>query len=498
MESSSSEQKDPQTVVKKECDADSFKLFVGQIPRTYTEAECTKLFEEYGPVYQLNIHRDKSTGESKGCCFVTFYHRSDAMKAQGALHNIKVLPGMHNAMQVKPADLENRNERKLFVGMLSRTANEEDVRKMFESYGTIEEVTVLRENGKSKGCAFVTFVSRSCANQAIRQMNHSMTFEGCTKPMVVKLADTTKDKETKGRSDGQSPNGGDILQQLLQGNGLLPATNQMTHHLPTQLNTLGALLQNPSVAALLGTAPVLLQQQQHNQQILQQQQQYLELLKQQQQQQQQQAIFDPTTSQFFYPGVQQQQQQQSLSYQPMISPQTSILQQVAAFNNSMATPPIISTPGMSQNIMDPNLGLMQRSLPILSTGLVDPNALAAAAAAANSNNNSTANTSKGPEGCNLFIYHLPQEFGDEDLRSLFSHFGPVISAKVFIDKQTNLSKCFGFVSFDNALNAQKAIRGMNGFQIGAKRLKVQLKRDGEKPYDLSGKKSRCESAASST
>lgn len=46
-------------------------------------------------------------------------------------------------------------ERKLFVGMLSRTANEEDVRKMFESYGTIEEVTVLRENGKSKGRFFL-------------------------------------------------------------------------------------------------------------------------------------------------------------------------------------------------------------------------------------------------------------------------------------------------------------------------------------------------------
>ena len=137
---------------QREPDPDAIKMFVGQIPRDWSDNECRQLFSEFGEIHSINVLRDKQTGQSRGCCFVTYYMRRSALEAQNALHNIKTLPGMHHPIQMKPADSENRNERKLFVGMLSKKYNENDVRLMFAAFGNIEECTVLRDpNGMSKG-----------------------------------------------------------------------------------------------------------------------------------------------------------------------------------------------------------------------------------------------------------------------------------------------------------------------------------------------------------
>ena len=41
-------------------------MFVGQIPRSMDENDLRKMFEEFGPVFQLNVLRDKVTSQSKG------------------------------------------------------------------------------------------------------------------------------------------------------------------------------------------------------------------------------------------------------------------------------------------------------------------------------------------------------------------------------------------------------------------------------------------------
>jgi len=50
------------------------------------------------------------------------------------------------------------DDRKLFVGMLNKQQQEDDVRQLFRSYGNIEECTILRDqNGNSKGSSRAVF-----------------------------------------------------------------------------------------------------------------------------------------------------------------------------------------------------------------------------------------------------------------------------------------------------------------------------------------------------
>uniref|UniRef100_A0A669CZB7 Cugbp, Elav-like family member 3a n=1 Tax=Oreochromis niloticus TaxID=8128 RepID=A0A669CZB7_ORENI len=418
---------------------DAIKLFIGQIPRNLEEKDLKPIFEQFGKIYELTVIKDKYTGMHKGCAFLTYCARESALKAQNALHEQKTLPGMNRPIQVKPADSESRGEdRKLFVGMLGKQQTDADVRKMFEPFGSIEECTVLRgPDGTSKGCAFVKFQSNAEAQAAINALHGSRTLPGASSSLVVKFADSEKERG---------------LRRMQQVASQLGVISPMTLHLGAYNAYTQALMQQQALVA-------------------------------------QSAYLSPVAT------VAAVQMQQLAALNPSeinaltlkSSAGTSTPPSIAATPVPALPPPIAvnSYPSVpappngqpaTETLYTNGVHAYQAQSPVLDplqqayTGMQHYTATYPAA--------------YSPEGCNIFIYHLPQEFTDSEILQMFLPFGNVISAKVFVDRATNQSKCFGFVSFDNPSSAQTAIQAMNGFQIGMKRLKVQLKRpkDANRPY----------------
>lgn len=100
------------------------------------------------------------------------------------------------------------------------------------------------------------------------------------------------------------------------------------------------------------------------------------------------------------------------------------------------------------------------------------------------------------------MFHIPNDMTNQDLYNYFATFGNVISARIMVERTSGRSRGFGivvyrlllydmflgFVSYDNSAAADAAITGMNGFQVGKKRLKVQHKKDKLMSDDKSPKK----------
>ncbi len=79
----------------------------------------------------------------------------------------------------------------------------------------------------------------------------------------------------------------------------------------------------------------------------------------------------------------------------------------------------------------------------------------------------------------LFVGSLSYSVNDDQLNDAFAPFGTVVSAKVIIDRETGRSKGFGFVEMSSDEEAQAAVKGMDGKDIGGRQVAVSEARPQE-------------------
>lgn len=231
-----------------EMKANFTNLYIKNIDESATDDEFTKLFEKFGDIVSATITRDDA-GKSRGFGFVNYTDHEAASKAVDDLHD-KDFKGKNLYVgraqkkhereeelrkQYEAARMEKANKYQgvnLYVKNLSDDVDDDKLRELFSSYGTITSAKVMRDSvdsseddkekenkkddeepeeakkedsdeeksdskdkkddksgarsfGKSKGFGFVCFSNPDEASKAVSEMNQKMVYN---KPLYVALA----------------------------------------------------------------------------------------------------------------------------------------------------------------------------------------------------------------------------------------------------------------------------------------------------------------------
>ena len=79
----------------------------------------------------------------------------------------------------------------------------------------------------------------------------------------------------------------------------------------------------------------------------------------------------------------------------------------------------------------------------------------------------------------LYVGNLSFETNETSLQDAFAQFGTVTDSVIMIDRTTNRSRGFGFVTMGSASEGEAAINGLNGVPLDGRNLTVNEARPRE-------------------
>uniref|UniRef100_M1CCI5 Polyadenylate-binding protein n=2 Tax=Solanum tuberosum TaxID=4113 RepID=M1CCI5_SOLTU len=152
-------------------------VFIKNLDSSIDNKALQDTFGAFGTVLSCKVAVD-SSGQSKGYGFVQFDQDEAAQKAINRLNGMLI-----NDKQVYVGYFIRGQERRgtvcdkftnVYVKNLPESTSDEDLKKLFEKYGTITSALVMTDSsGKSRGFGFVNFETWNAAASAVVELNGS-------------------------------------------------------------------------------------------------------------------------------------------------------------------------------------------------------------------------------------------------------------------------------------------------------------------------------------
>ncbi|XWS62622.1 hypothetical protein CRYUN_Cryun06bG0027000 [Craigia yunnanensis] len=180
---------------------DQRTVFAYQISLKANERDVYEFFSRAGKVRDVRLIMDRNSRRSKGVGYVEFY---DVMSVPMAIA-LSGQPLLGQPVMVKPSEAEKNlvqltssvaagqtgpyagGGRKLYVGNLHFNITEDQLRQVFESFGSVELIQLpLDESGHCKGFGFVQFAHLEDAKNALN-LNGQLEIGG----RVIKVSTVT-------------------------------------------------------------------------------------------------------------------------------------------------------------------------------------------------------------------------------------------------------------------------------------------------------------------
>ncbi|XP_028659037.1 RNA-binding protein 4.3 isoform X1 [Erpetoichthys calabaricus] len=136
------------------------KIFIGNLPREATSEEIQSLFSQYGEVTECAIIKNYG-----------FVHMKDRKSANEAIRNLHLYKLHGTAVNVEASRNKSQGATKLHVANIDKSCTSQDLRALFEDYGTVTECDIV------KNYAFVHMANSDEAMDAIKALDNS-EFQG--------------------------------------------------------------------------------------------------------------------------------------------------------------------------------------------------------------------------------------------------------------------------------------------------------------------------------